>query len=123
MFTGSNTVGDHTFSMTDRVSGADDLVACNQCHQGSKPVDDFDFIAIGAGDYDGDGTINGVQTEVSGVMTNLESKMVSTGLVHTPGYPYWSGYTNNVTYPVIYAAQRAAVWNYQMIARTKHRRS
>ena len=117
MFTGSNTVGDHTFSMTDRVNGADDLAACNQCHQGSKPVDDFDFIAIGAGDYDGDGTINGVQTEVSGVMTNLESKMVSTGLVHTPGYPYWSGYTNNVTYPVIYAAQRAAVWNYQMSAR------
>jgi hypothetical protein len=117
MFTGSNTVGDHTFSMTDRVNGADDLAACNQCHQGSKPVDDFDFIAIGAGDYDGDGTIDGVQTEVDGVLANLQTKMTSTGLVHLPGYPYWSGYTNDVTYPVIYAAQRTAVWNYQMIAR------
>jgi hypothetical protein len=123
MFRGSNTVGDHTFSMTDRVSGDDDLDACNQCHAGVDPVTDFDHVSVltagrpHGGDYDGDGHVDGVQTEVSRLMANLSNKMASTGLTPLSSYPFWSGYTNNVTYPAIYAAQRTAVWNYQMIAR------
>ena len=121
-FPTSNTVGDHTFSMTDRLSGVDNIAACNQCHASVDPVTDFDHKSIIAstlphgGDYDGDGVVDGVQTEVDGVMTNLQAKMVATGLTYTSGYPYWSGFAGNAN-PVKNAAQRAAAWNFQMIDR------
>ena len=35
---GVNTVGNHTFSVTDRLTGEDNLAACNQCHAGVDPV-------------------------------------------------------------------------------------
>ena len=118
-FNGSNTVGDHTFSMTDRLSGSDNLPACNQCHAGVDPVTDFDHVSVvngGHGDYDGDGVVNGVQTEISGLMTNLANKMIATGLIYTgAGGSPWGGFAGNAN-PIKNAAQRAAVWNYQMIA-------
>ncbi|HUI05499.1 MAG TPA: hypothetical protein VL486_00685 [Verrucomicrobiae bacterium] len=128
---GVNTVGDHTFSMSDRLTGEDDIAACNQCHAGVDPVTEaegFDHVSIvrsgfpGAADYNGDGTVSGVQTEVDGLLANLEDKMTNcvdsstatNSLKHSAGYPFWSGYSTNT---VVATAQHAAVWNYQMIAR------
>ena len=122
-FTGSNTVGDHTFSMTDRLSSAENLAACNQCHAGVDPVTDFDHLSVVAsslphgGDYDGDGVANGVQTEVTGLLTNLVNKMLSTGLTIGSGGSHWTSYTNRTSFPVIYAAQRNAAWNEYLIER------
>ena len=120
---GNNTVGDHTFSMTDRLTGEDDLAACNQCHAGVDPVTDFDHLSVVAsalphgGDYDGDGFANGVQTEVTGLLTNLVNKMLSTGLTIGSGGSHWTSYANRTNFPVIYAAQRNAAWNEFLIER------
>ena len=120
---GNNTVGDHTFSMTDRLTGQDNLAACNQCHAGVDPVTDFDHLSVVAsalphgGDYDGDGVANGVQTEVTGLLTNLVNKMLSTGLTIGSGGSHWTSYTNRTSFPVIYAAQRNAAWNEFLIER------
>jgi hypothetical protein len=119
--TGSNTFGDHTFSMTDRLTGEDNLAACNQCHAGVDPVSDFDHISVvvsgrpHGGDYDGDGVVNGVQTEVDGVLTNLVTKMFATGMnLNGPGGQAWAGYSTN---PVVRAVQRNAAWNEWLIQR------
>jgi hypothetical protein len=120
---GDNTVGDHTFSMTDRLTGEDDLAACNQCHAGVDPVSEFDHKSVVAsalphgGDYDGDGVANGVKTEVTGLLTNLVNKMLSTGMTIGSGGSHWTSYTNRVNFPVIYAAQRNAAWNEFLIER------
>ncbi len=120
---GVNTVGDHTFSMTDRLTGEDDLAACNQCHAGVDPVSDFDHISVvatsrpGGGDYDGDGTVNGVQTEVDGLLTNLVTKMLSTGMTIGSGGSHWTNYANRTNSPVVYGVQRNAAWNEYLIER------
>jgi len=123
MFQGSNTVGDHTFSMTDRLTDADNVAACNQCHAGVDPVTDFDHVSVltsgrpHGGDYDGSGITEGVQTEVDGVLTNLVTKMLATGITRGSGGSAWTSLTNSASYPVIYAAQRNAVWNEFLIER------
>ena len=120
---GVNTVGDHTFSVTDRLTGADDVAACNQCHNGVDPVSDFDHISVvassrpGGGDYDGDGVVDGVQTEVDGLLTNLVNKMLATGLTIGSGGSHWTNYANRTNSPVVYAAQRNAAWNEYLIER------
>lgn len=124
--TGSNTFGDHTFSMTDRLTGEANIAACNQCHTGVDPVTEaegFDHISVArsgfanAGDYDGTNGVQGVQTEVNGVLTNLVNKMLATGLIKSTGGTAWGGYTNIVSFPVIRAAQRNAAWNEYLIER------
>jgi hypothetical protein len=122
-FQGNNTVGDHTFSMTDRLSGTDNVAACNQCHAGVDPVTDFDHISVVSsslphgGDYDGDGVANGVQTEVSGLLTNLVNKMFSVGLKRGTGGSAWTSFTNSAAFPVAYAVERNAAWNEYLIER------
>jgi hypothetical protein len=120
---GNNTVGDHTFSVTDRLTGEDNLAACNQCHAGVDPVAGFDHLSVVAstlphgGDYDGDGVANGVQTEVTGLLTNLVNKILSTGMTIGSGGTHWTTYTNRTSFPVVYAAQRNAAWNEFLIER------
>ena len=120
---GNNTVGDHTFSMTDRLTGDDNLAACNQCHAGVDTVSNFDHLSVVAstlphgGDYDGDGVANGVQTEVTGLLTNLVNKILSTGMTIGSGGSHWTTYTNRTSFPVVYAAQRNAAWNEFLIER------
>ncbi len=117
---GKNTVGNHTFSVTDRLTDEDNLPACNQCHAGVDPVSDFDHISVvrsgfpGAGDYDGNGVTEGVQTEVDGLLTNLINKMLSTGLTIGSGGSHWTSYSTNA---VTRAVQRNAAWNEFLIER------
>jgi hypothetical protein len=118
---GVNTVGDHTFSVTDRLTGEGNIASCNVCHGGVDTVADLDHISVvrsgfpGAGDYDGNGVVNGVQTEVDGVMTNLVDKMFATGLtLGGSGGAAWTGYSTN---PVTRAVQRNAAWNQWLIER------
>jgi hypothetical protein len=118
MYGSSATVGAHTFSMTDRVTGAENLAACNQCH--TEPVTDFDFKAVNAGDYDGDGVIDGVQTEVQGLLTILSNKFADVGITVSDGYPFidaasYTSVTN--AYPSEAAPIRRALWNRVLIVR------
>jgi hypothetical protein len=115
-----NSVGSHTFSMTDRISGADNLVACNQCHAGASTVTDFDFVAVNGGDYDGDGVIDGVQTEVRGLLGSLSNKFARVGVTVSDAYPFvnavsYTTVTNQ--YPAEAAPIRRALWNRVLILR------
>jgi hypothetical protein len=114
--TAGNTVGDHTFSMA-HVDGNDEyqnVAACNQCH--TEPVTDFDFIAVNGQDYDGNGIIEGVQTETQGLLDSLGFLMKTTGVSittnaegHVTNISSSSGYSTNA---VIKAAQRKVLWNW-----------
>ena len=58
--------GGHTFSMvavSDETEGGENLNACTPCHAG---IEKFDRTAYG--DYDGDGNLEGTQTEVEGLI-------------------------------------------------------
>ncbi|NQU09374.1 hypothetical protein HQ590_01170 [bacterium] len=121
MYQGSgHTVGDHTFSVKDVISGAENLASCAGCHDGVDPVTEFDHLSVVSsylphgGDYDGDGATEGVQSEVEGVMEHLVAKMLSTGLTLSSNYPFWGGFSSN---PTTKAYQRAATWNQWLIAR------
>ncbi len=63
--------GDHTFEVgwpgTVTQAGVDLTGACQRCHD-SQITDDFDFPLQ---DYDGDGVIQGVQTEVQNLLNKL----------------------------------------------------
>ncbi len=114
----SNTVGNHTFSMTDRGDGSDNVAACNQCH--TEPVTAFDFVALNGHDYDGDGTIDGVQTEVQGLLTILSNKFADVGVTVYDSYPFVNStsYTTVTNlYPSEAAPIRRALWNRVLILR------
>ena len=50
--------------------------ACAKCH---GIIDDFDDIQANH-DFDGDGAVEGLQSEVTGLMTNIEVLLVAAGL-------------------------------------------
>lgn len=61
---GHQLIGGHAFAMVAEVDGAkvEHTAPCQQCHPG---LTSFDFTA--SADFDGDGTVEGVQTEVAGL--------------------------------------------------------
>ena len=67
------TVGGHSWNMADTVEGIDNVIGCNNtefaCHSVSNPVTTFDRTA--AADYDWNGSVEGVQTEVQGLLDSL----------------------------------------------------
>jgi len=74
---GHNEVGEHTFKMHwdggTPANPNDDLLnvaGCQRCHPG---LDTFDIMA--KGDHDGDGVVEGVQTEVGGLLELLEAEL------------------------------------------------
>lgn len=60
----SNTVGDHTFRLRNPANNFQYTVGCQSCHGPKTSFDDF----VAAMDYDNDGTIEGVQHEVEGLI-------------------------------------------------------
>jgi len=99
-----NHVGEHTFSMkwnadTPGDEGDDlDLVGnCMGCH---GPLDDFDF---GGDDYDGDGTVEGVQSEIDDLLTSLAMLLPPVG---SSEVTVTAGYSSN---------ELAAAYNYLFV--------
>src|SRR3989338_4761268 len=74
---GNNTVGQHSFAMRDKNDNIN-IKACQQsgCHSASS-VPNFDRKAFV--DYDGDGTKEGVQTEIEGLLEKLKGAIVVGG--------------------------------------------
>lgn len=101
------TAGGHTLSMVGSYNGSivQNTAVCNnaECH-GKVPVTSFDRTAFA--DYDGNGKIEGVQSEVKGLLTLLAAELPkgSNGNV-------LSSVTQNNTTPL----QRQALWNYNVI--------
>ncbi len=71
---GHQKIGGHAFAMVTEENGAkvEHTAPCQQCHPG---VTSFDFTA--SADYDGDGTVEGVQTEVAGLRELLQGAILA----------------------------------------------
>ncbi len=93
---GAGKVGGHTFNMAVRDPDDPDFgfenvaSACGGCHTGLAT-----FNRPAGGDYDGDGTVEGVQDEVSGLLDVVVNAIEATGAQQIldaqghPTYPYW----------------------------------
>jgi len=114
----ANVLGDHTFKMdyvytdTNGVQHtADNIAACNQCHASFfDTVESFDFKPANAQDYDGNGAIEGVQTETKGLLADLAYLLMSgtngTGGIlpstnATVGIPVYLRVTSGTNAPVV----------------------
>lgn len=105
---GHNQAGEHTFKVTfdngtptDHTDDVPLTAACANCHGG---ITSFDFPRQ---DYDGDGTIEGVQTEVKGLLDRL-------GMLLPPFNSPTVSITSAYTRP-----QLKAAFNYQFVLEDK----
>ncbi len=97
-------VGGHSWNMEAEWNGkvVDNVGACAACHVG---VTSFDRPA--AGDYDGNGKIEGVQTEVKGLMAALRALLPKDAQGEVLNYPVDNSNSTEV--------QRKAMWNYNLV--------
>jgi mono/diheme cytochrome c family protein len=101
----ATSVGGHTWAVAGEFKGqrVENLGACTACHTGLKT-----FNRPVATDYDGDGKIEGIQDEVTGLLAQLAKVLPqdpATKDVIASGIT-----TTNTT-----EAQRKALWNYWLI--------
>ena len=104
---GHNTLGEHSFSVRDDAgtpdNTSDDILSietCQNCH--GSHVNSFDDITAGE-DVDGDGTVEGVQSEVKGLMEQLALMLPPQGSTDV---------TVDTTYTVL---QLQAAYNYLFV--------
>ena len=122
--TDGNRLGDHSFTMAytpEEGEEVQNLDACNQCHQYFEEVDKFDFVSVIGGDYDGDGELEGVQSETQGLIDLVGGLLEDSGLAitrdddgHVTGLPRGATYSED---PDINKAQHQAVWNMLTVIR------
>jgi OmcA/MtrC family decaheme c-type cytochrome len=117
---GAGKVGGHTFNVkvndaADPEFGFENVAACNTaaCHGNTGRSPELLLTTLNRtafGDYDGDGTIEGVQDETHGLADLVLAQILAKGAVKLDAYPYWV--TTGVP-----AAQKAlvedAIWNWQ----------
>jgi hypothetical protein len=94
-------IGGHSFNMEDEETGANMAGYCTPCHASATTTLNFAANA----DYDTDGTVEGYQSEVDGLLEDLKALLVGQGLLNG---------TTNLAIPQTYADGRkaGALWNY-----------
>lgn len=97
---GHDEIGEHTFAMTSE--DVENIAACTECH-----TDLEEFNVTAAGDYDGDGTVEGIQDETQGLLDLVFDEIQASGVEWLGHYPYWDNVTTE--------AQRAAIYNWQFV--------
>jgi hypothetical protein len=121
----ANVLGDHTFEMdytyvdTNGVTNVvDNIAACNQCHASFEPVESFDFQPANGHDYDGNGLVQGIQTETQGLIDDVGYLLRTTGVsVTTNSDGHVTSVSTSATSggysadQVVNEAQRKAAWN------------
>ncbi|MFH0980312.1 MAG: hypothetical protein V2A79_02075 [Planctomycetota bacterium] len=117
---GAGKVGGHTFHVkvndaSDPDFGFENIAACNTeaCHGSTGRSPDPLLTTINRtafGDYDGDGTIEGVQDETRGLSDLVLAEILAKGAVQLTGYPYWV--TTGVA-PENLVLVQDAIWNWQ----------
>lgn len=78
---GYQQVGGHTFKMVSD-DGVENVAACNQCHSETAINETTGFNRLARADYDGDGTQEGIQSEVKGLLVALTTKIKAQDTVH-----------------------------------------
>ncbi len=77
-------IGGHSFNMADDESGSDLSGLCEACHDNA---DGFDFVNSDDIDYDHNGTVEGYQTEVAGLVDSLAALLFDAGIIDAGNYP------------------------------------
>ncbi|UCG34020.1 MAG: hypothetical protein JSU68_05155, partial [Phycisphaerales bacterium] len=125
---GAGKVGGHSFNI--KVHDPDDPDfgfenvdnACNtaSCHGAGLGMRAPELLItqinrLAYGDYDGDGTIEGVQDETQGLMDLVFTEITAAGAVFLGGYPYWdfSGVVDDP--PGFLQTVKDAVWNWEYV--------
>jgi hypothetical protein len=72
-------IGGHSFSMEDEATGESLVSLCADASCHDNEAEDFDFTADE--DYDGDGSVEGYQTEIDGMMDSLGVLLLAQGVV------------------------------------------
>ncbi|MFQ5875507.1 MAG: hypothetical protein ACE5JL_17155, partial [Dehalococcoidia bacterium] len=98
---GHNEIGEHTFTMTSP-EGVELVGACAECH---GEIESFNLPA--KGDYDGDGTVEGIRDEVQGLLDLLFQAIQDSGVTYLGHYPYWENVTTK--------AQKATIYNWSFV--------
>ena len=105
--------GGHTFSMTySNASGVvvDKVDVCVKCH---GPIDSFDMVKV---DYNGDGLIEGVQTEVTKLYNRLSTLFPNSTYQSNPANYVADGLVKSPSVKTNWPAKfLQAAWNYQLV--------
>jgi len=97
------TVGEHSFNTVSPDGKFDYTASCQPCHAG---MTDFNFQA--KYDYDGNGKVEGVQTEVAGLLKTLQDAVAASGIKPVQGHPYFDE-SNKANWTM---QQKNAIYNY-----------
>ncbi|MHB1005364.1 MAG: cytochrome c3 family protein [Chloroflexota bacterium] len=99
-------VGEHSFNVVSPDGKTDYAASCQSCHPGIK---DFDIEA--KADYDGNGKVEPVQTEVAGLLHTLEKAINASGIRSIVGNPYF----NRDDLAKATDKQENAIYNYRFV--------
>ncbi len=101
-------VGGHSFRLKDHESGFENAAnACGGCHTGLTTVN-----RPAGGDYDGDGAVEGVQDEVSGLLASVLAQLQAKGAIQLSGHPYWD---LNAVLVADRILVKNAIWNWEFV--------
>jgi hypothetical protein len=104
-------VGGHTFLMSSEEEENTDACNVGGCHVNDLEIDEFDRLA--AADFDGDGEIEGVQTEIEGLVDDLEALLIAADLLeYIPEDDAWEP-TDKLVVPD--ADSAGAVYNWSFV--------
>ncbi|HRX85491.1 MAG TPA: cytochrome c3 family protein, partial [Phycisphaerae bacterium] len=120
---GAGKVGGHTFNMKvhdpadpdfgfENVQSACNTPACHGSTVRSPALMITELNREAFGDYDGDGTVEGVQDETRGLMDLVLAEIQAKGAVQLPSYPYWV--TSGVA-PADLPVVEDAIWNWEYV--------
>ncbi|MBI2953441.1 MAG: hypothetical protein HYY30_03945 [Chloroflexi bacterium] len=99
-------VGEHSFNMVSPDGKTQYTASCQSCHSG---IDDFNLLA--KADYDGNGKVEGVQTEVAGLLKVLQQAIADSGIKPVQGHPYFEQDALNKAND----KQKNAIYNYRFV--------
>ncbi len=102
--TNLNKVGAHTFRLKNPDTGYEHTGGCVNCHGQKSSFDDF----MASSDYDKDGTIESIPSEVQGALMNIRMLLPPVGVDSIS----WTGIRASAD-SVLF---KKAYWNYQLIA-------
>ncbi len=106
-------LGGHTFKVTDEESGDEHTDACNVdgCHTGSLEIDTLNRLAYD--DYDWDGSTEGIQDEIAGLLDSLSVLLIAGNLLT---YDAVEDEYHPVERAVTLADSAGALYNYEFVA-------
>jgi hypothetical protein len=108
---GHDRMGDHTFAMNDAVDMVDNVAVCQPCHGSITTFEDI----MAQEDHDGNGVIENIQTELSGLLDSLGVLLPPVGSVDVVVAPDYNALQLKAAYNYFYITDDGShgVHNYQ----------